>query len=348
MDRRKRFLGAAVPIAGAACAWVVAVTNVAARPAPVTPVAPTVAAAVAMDGVGASDSAAVESTTAAVVAQASGAGYAGADVCLTCHADKSLADTPHGMSGNPATPAANASCESCHGPGQAHVDGGGDKSKIKSIPTLSAADASAICTTCHTAGSHLMWDSSAHENANVSCVTCHSTHSVKSELGQLKHASISRTCEQCHRDKVLKTKRSAHMPVTNDPNRPAPMECTTCHNPHGSTNVAMLRIGNSATATCISCHTEKRGPHLWEHAPVVESCSNCHDPHGSTFDRMLVTRAPMLCQRCHVTTRHPPTVYENYGRTNTTSANRLLGRSCVVCHQTLHGSNAASGKFFLR
>ena len=26
---------------------------------------------------------------------------------------------------------------------------------------------------------------------------------------------------------------------------------------------------------------EKRGPFLWEHAPVVENCTNCHTPHGS-------------------------------------------------------------------
>ena len=49
---------------------------------------------------------------------------------------------------------------------------------------------------------------------------------------------------------------------------------------------------------------------LWEHAPVSESCATCHDPHGSNNDRMLVSKQPFLCQRCHVTSRHPPTVYE--------------------------------------
>jgi predicted CXXCH cytochrome family protein len=40
------------------------------------------------------------------------------------------------------------------------------------------------------------------------------------------------------------------------------MECTSCHNPHGSTNVKMLKVGNFVNETCVSCHTEKRGPFL--------------------------------------------------------------------------------------
>jgi predicted CXXCH cytochrome family protein len=49
---------------------------------------------------------------------------------------------------------------------------------------------------------------------------------------------------------------------------------------------------------------------LWEHAPVRENCATCHDPHGSSNDRMLVVRMPMLCQRCHIATRHPASIYD--------------------------------------
>jgi DmsE family decaheme c-type cytochrome len=327
MGRWKRTLGPAVPIAGALALWVVAVATV---PAETTPAAATV--------------------TSGAQASAQANGYVGEETCLTCHEDKkAINGTPHGMSGDAKTPAATHGCESCHGPGQAHVDGGGDKTKIRRFETLTPSEASAVCTTCHNRGDHLMWDSSAHESRGVACTTCHSVHSFKSAQAQLKKATISETCATCHRDKVMKTRRSAHMPVSNDPNRPAShMECTTCHNPHGSANEKMLRTGTSVNDLCTSCHTEKRGPYLWEHAAVVDSCTNCHDPHGSSFQRMLVTQEPMLCQRCHVTTRHPPTVYDNYVRQNSTGANRIVGRSCVVCHQNIHGSNAASGEFFLR
>jgi hypothetical protein len=63
---------------------------------------------------------------------------------------------------------------------------------------------------------------------------------------------------------------------------------------------------------------------------------------------MLVAKQPYLCQRCHVTSRHPPTVYEGFVLANSTSANKIFGRSCTSCHQQVHGSNAPSGKAFLR
>jgi predicted CXXCH cytochrome family protein len=53
---------------------------------------------------------------------------------------------------------------------------------------------------------------------------------------------------------------------------------------------------------------EKRGPFLWEHAPVRESCLNCHSPHGSNHEKLLTTALPMLCQECH-----SPIDYPNYG-----------------------------------
>jgi cytochrome c len=49
-----------------------------------------------------------------------------------------------------------------------------------------------------------------------------------------------------------------------------------------------------------------------------------------------------------VTSRHPPTVYEGYLLNTSTNGNKIYGRSCVVCHQQIHGSNAPSGKAFLR
>ncbi len=130
------------------------------------------------------------------------------------------------------------------------------------------------------------------------------------------------------------------------------MGCASCHNPHGSSNVRLLRVGNSIAEACTSCHAAQRGPFLWEHAPVREKCTTCHDPHGSTNDRMLVARPPMLCQRCHISTRHPSTNYDasllpQNGSTST-SMNRLVNRGCVNCHQNIHGSNHPSGNYFLR
>jgi DmsE family decaheme c-type cytochrome len=271
-------------------------------------------------------------------------GYAGEAACLECHEDqgKSLHGTPHARALNPRTPSAGQSCESCHGPGKQHIDAGGEGFILNPVRMKPRA-ASDTCTTCHNRSEHVFWDGGKHDSRNMTCVTCHSVHAPKSEKGQLKTETQQETCVQCHRTQVSKLHRSAHMPV-----REGKMECSTCHNPHGSQNVKMLREGNSINESCVSCHAEKRGPFLWEHAPVRNNCTTCHDPHGSNNDRMLVARQPMLCQRCHVHTRHPATVYDNTALA-VAKNNRIVGRSCVNCHSQIHGSNhPTSGKVFVR
>src|SRR3954468_21611848 len=273
-------------------------------------------------------------------------GYVGEDTCLTCHEDqkKGYHGSPHARAANPRTPAAKNGCESCHSPGQAHVDGGGDKTKITNPKTLTPREASDLCLTCHNRSGHSDWAGGKHDSRNVGCVSCHSVHQPKSETKQLKTASIEETCVQCHRTQVNKVHRSSHMPVGNlNGNK---MACTTCHNPHGAQNVKMLREGNSINEACATCHAEKRGPFLWEHQVTREGCTTCHDAHGSNNERMLVAKEPMLCQRCHVSSRHPATIYDQT-QVNTRS-NRVIGRSCTQCHSQVHGSNHPSGNFFLR
>jgi DmsE family decaheme c-type cytochrome len=183
------------------------------------------------------------------------------------------------------------------------------------------------CATCHNRGPHALWRGSQHEARNVSCVTCHSVHQPKSAKAQLKAVDQRQQCMSCHRDKVAKLDRSGHMPV-----REGKMECASCHNPHGSTNVRLLKAGNSINESCASCHTEKRGPFLFEHAAINgDSCATCYDPHGSNNDRMLVAKLWFLCQRCHNHTRHPSTIYD--GKVVQTS-NRLYSRACVTWHTT--------------
>jgi DmsE family decaheme c-type cytochrome len=117
-----------------------------------------------------------------------------------------------------------------------------------------------------------------------------------------------------------------------------------CHSPHGATNVKQLRVELDQRG-CVSCHG-KRGPFLFDHAAGRESCISCHDPHGSSNDRMLVARVPMLCQRCHIGTRHPSTIYDNAAVK--AGSNRIIGRACVNCHQQIHGSNHPSGQSLTR
>jgi DmsE family decaheme c-type cytochrome len=329
MGRFMRSLGPAATIAGALGLWIAVMVTVSASAAPRQNGAPP-----AKGG---------DKVTATAAAPASG--YVGEETCLTCHEDqKKYHGTPHGRAQNPRTPAAGSGCESCHGPGQAHVDAGGDKTKIKNPRTMTPREASAACLSCHNRSEHDNFAGGKHDARNVSCVTCHSVHAPKSEKGQLKTETQEETCVQCHRTQVNKVHKSSHMPVGNLNGKK--MECTSCHNPHGSQNVKMLKEGNSIAEACASCHAEKRGPFLWEHAVGRENCVTCHDAHGSNNERMLVAKVPMLCQRCHVSSRHPATVYDQL-QVNSKS-NRVMSRGCVNCHAMVHGSNHPSGNFFLR
>jgi DmsE family decaheme c-type cytochrome len=285
----------------------------------------------------------VASTSPAVAQPSDAVGYVGTDTCLTCHegVGRTLQNDPHGRAQNERTPAAGRGCESCHGPGKAHTEDPSVPNSIRRFTRIAPRDASEACLTCHTRGDHVMWKGSVHDARNLSCVSCHSIHSPESERGQLRTAGITETCATCHRPQAARLQRTGHMPL-----REGKMECTTCHNPHGTITVRMLRGGNWINEACTSCHAEKRGPFLWEHAAGRESCVSCHDPHGSNNDRMLVAKQPMLCQRCHIGTRHPSTVYDATALAQ--RSNRLIGRSCVNCHTQVHGSNSPAGHTFLR
>jgi DmsE family decaheme c-type cytochrome len=268
--------------------------------------------------------------------------YIGADTCAVCHDQHAGGDTgtPHGRAIDPRTPAAQRGCESCHGPGSRHVEDPTGIPVPVTFVNTPPERANAACTTCHDRGEHALWEGSQHDLRDLSCTSCHSAHRFESQAGLLRAATQTGTCATCHRDKVAKLDRAGHMPV-----REGKLECATCHNVHGATNVRLLRTGDSIAEACTSCHAEKRGPYLWEHAPSRDGCVTCHDPHGSSNERMLVTRTPLLCQRCHVATRHPSTIYDS--ALVQTSAH-VFARSCVTCHSTIHGSNHPSGQRFTR
>ena len=73
-----------------------------------------------------------------------GATYVGQDTCIGCHdaEGKQIHGTAHGKSENPRSPAAAHGCESCHGPGSAHVEDPSKPGSIKRFTTLPAREAS--------------------------------------------------------------------------------------------------------------------------------------------------------------------------------------------------------------
>ena len=255
--------------------------------------------------------------------------------CATCHEAlvKQYGTTRHGKADQFGT-VGYESCASCHGDVAAHLESG-DPTKISNPDKLSPAESSAKCLACHTNDhNRSFWLGNTHELSNVGCLSCHNIHHGKSPEKLLVKSSINETCLSCHTDqrKAL-TQRSTHL--FRDELRRATMQCSDCHNPHGSQTEKMLRA-DSVNDTCYQCHTEKRGPMLWEHPPVGENCLNCHSSHGSNNVNLLSLRTPQLCQSCHIQGKH---------QTVSGFANSpwVLNRACLNCHSQIHGSNHPSG-----
>jgi len=273
--------------------------------------------------------------------------FIGAQACLSCHDKRAdFKDSIHGHAFQQLKGISfEQSCETCHGPGSLHAAAGGDKSNpgyamIKSFKTMTAVELNKTCLECHEDEGRMHWMGSVHEKRNVSCLACHSIHEPKDQKSLLIQPRVELVCAQCHKDIVAKTRRDAHMPVEE-----GKMDCTSCHNPHGSSTPKMLKLA-SVNDTCYSCHADKRGPFVWEHPPVREDCLNCHDPHGSHNENMLNARLPFLCQRCHISSRHPAIPYDF--NVEKAGNNRIMAEGCTNCHSNIHGSNHPSGKYFFR
>jgi len=265
--------------------------------------------------------------------------YAGIEQCAACHEETvaKFRESIHGQKGFEMR--SNHACETCHGPGKAHVDAGGGKGSMTTIKVLSKEKQAEMCLKCHDRGNKIDWPGSLHETRGLSCQDCHSVHSPGTDKAQLK-APETDLCFTCHKQKQAQFFRASHHPV-----REGKMACSDCHNPHAVQEGKL--VDQAAVAeTCYQCHAEKRGPFLWEHIPVREDCMTCHEAHGSNHMKMLKVKEPFLCQRCHSDSRHPGTLYDQ-SQLNVAS-NRLFGRSCTNCHATVHGSNHPSGKTFLR
>jgi DmsE family decaheme c-type cytochrome len=152
-----------------------------------------------------------------------------------------------------------------------------------------------------------------------------------------------------------KAMRTSHHPV-----REGKMECSSCHNPHEGARPAMIKA-ESVNELCYTCHTEKRGPFLFEHAPVREDCVSCHEPHGSNHKPLLTSKMPNLCWNCHFTGSGHFGSGDNFSTEKGVTAapagaptgfptvnSRFIEKSCKNCHTNLHGSNSPSGAYFVR
>jgi predicted CXXCH cytochrome family protein len=299
--------------------------------------------------------------------------YVGAATCGACHGDQAeqFAKTVH-ASAPPAGVTVGAGCESCHGPGREHIaavaQAGSDPVKLAAAKQLifgfhaKPADNAARCLTCHVTGKgQALFNRSEHKLQGISCDQCHAAHLLQqtqnrervepqpaqtqffarptlTEENRWLNQSLLRKpqpelCFGCHATIQALFALPSHHRVPE-----GLMNCTDCHNAHGTLNRPLLR--QTSFEVCVSCHVEKRGPYVFEHAAVkIEGCTACHSPHGSvTRNNLLRREGRFLCLQCHV-----DPFAQNVPHSRFTFPTR---GECVRCHTTPHGSNVS--EFFLQ
>ncbi len=261
---------------------------------------------------------------------------ADAPSCGDCHEQsKTFGANPHGRAACDLP--GDAACASCHGDGKAHMEAGGDKSLIKS---LHGAEGAETCLTCHDVTTeHTSYRNGVHGVSDtVNCLTCHSVHTPNAKEPKLLAKRQTELCASCHQGPASAMRSKAYVHHLDR----GGMTCASCHEPHGRRGEGALKLTRQGEAPCLSCHSEKRGPFVYEHGGpttggMTGGCLTCHEPHGSNNPKMLTrSRVDLLCLECHSTLAagalgsQPPATH-----------NLLLPRwrNCTTCHVAVHGSN---------
>lgn len=248
--------------------------------------------------------------------------YIGWAQCVTCHEgyDAKVFKTRHKVLFTTEDVNAQTGCESCHGPGSAHLQTPGEE--ILKFDAATAKEANKICLKCHSGKEAKGWNAGQHNKNGLSCVTCHNIH--KQTPKQLKKSKVE-TCTQCHVEKKGQVSMPSRHPV-----KEGKVTCTDCHNPHGNTKLAVKEMSLS----CVKCHQEKRGPFIYEHRPAAEDCLTCHNPHGTPNQSLLVLKQPIVCLQCHENTVSNNISFHDISQSQY--------KKCTGCHQDIHGSNTSS------
>jgi len=204
------------------------------------------------------------------------------------------------------------------------VAGGGDVTKIFRFKDFSTKEVDAKCLTCH-AGAHPNFDRSPHAKAKVSCISCHSVHHSKEE--KLLKAAQPTLCFQCHAD----TKPAFNMPFHHKVNEGL-ITCSDCHDVHGTFLANNVKSTADQNAICTKCHTEVRGPFVYEHVAV--KAEGVGMPHSARFPE----RAPAE-HAGHQPALQPVPQRRScqHGSRNGRGSSETI--TCTNCHTYIHGSN---------
>lgn len=256
--------------------------------------------------------------------------------CGDCHEQsKAFTANPHARGKVHEGVVPNTVCESCHGNGAAHMEAGGDTSLIQVPRGFEGAENT--CATCHANANHRRTHRmGAHANTQaVNCLSCHNIHAPAVREALVAKAEPA-LCATCHGTQAAAFRNK---PFTHRLGG-ASLVCSTCHDPHARPGKENIRETPTGEIACLGCHSDKRGPFVFNHGGAVSTegeCANCHDPHGSANPNQL-RRASVaqVCMECH-----SPLTPTTLGSQPPSFHNLRLPRyqNCTTCHVAIHGSN---------
>lgn len=221
-----------------------------------------------------------------------GPGMVGTATCLACHDGRSGMDMSHFTQG----PHKGVSCETCHGPGYAHVRAGGHGiGLIRNPARLPFAQSSQVCAQCH-ADSVAGHAQSAHAlSRGASCHDCHDTHRTGllrgvdvPRPGPPRMEAISEFCGKCHETQSTQFLESGHA-------KSGVVTCVSCHDMHRRDSFTADPTDNRLCQQChgsafLGFNTEARIDfHTGPFHPVdpagsgASRCSACHMPPTRQF-----------------------------------------------------------------
>ncbi|MFA7227601.1 MAG: cytochrome c3 family protein [Melioribacteraceae bacterium] len=293
-------------------------------------------------------------------------------LCLDCHADKTLTSTRGGkqvslfINGKSFAGSVHEqiSCTGCH----SDVDPGDlpHKEKLNKVE----------CSTCHeNPAAH--YDRSLHAEAlkkglylAPTCASCHTKHEILSSKNPRSRTyvmNIPALCGQCHKEgtPVSGMVNPEEKTVLSDYTESIHGEglfkrglivtavCTSCHTSHDilpHTNPVSTINRNNIAKTCTQCHTQIEKVHvkvirgsLWEKEPnKIPACIDCHAPHKVRKVFYDDSFPDDKCIKCHsqkdlkkVVNGKTISLYVDYNKFKQ-SAHK--DNSCIKCHTNISNS----------
>ncbi len=291
--------------------------------------------------------------------------YVGSEVCFICHSDtsKTWTHSVHRRTLFNKDPDKNG-CESCHGPGGAHVEGGGDINKVIRPQQLAPSKMADICLKCHTGEHVTLWQTSAHARAKVSCIKCHDVHSSgeKSLLGDVENAKLAvegltRAIKQTDMASNTAPAGSEEKLAANKKVKELLAELDAAKKQLKGAETAYRRTAEPYV--CYDCHkSQEVQSKMPSHHPIMEGkvkCSDCHNPHGGPNGMLEQETVNETCYKCHAdkggpfTFEHPPVTEDctSCHRPHGSVNNNLLAQSqpflCLRCHPGPHSRSGTLG-----